>query len=121
MDKVQVPTLYADLLTAYLNGGSIEPLLALFDDTARVERYVWGEAPHVYCGFEQIEESCLRLSAIGGIFRITDVQAEGNVIHAWFVTEYFDYPLRGTYRFELNDQSKIVRLYTSAAYRRAGS
>jgi hypothetical protein len=121
MDKAQVPTLYADLLTAYLNGGMIEPLLSLFDDTARVERYVWGEAPRIYCGFEQIEESFLRLPAVGGTFRITDVQVEGNVIHAWFVTERFAYPLRGTYRFELNDQAKIVRLYTSAAYCRAGS
>ncbi|MBN1579983.1 MAG: hypothetical protein JXA89_04720 [Anaerolineae bacterium] len=121
MDKVQVPTLYADLLTAYLNGGALDPLLALFDDHARVERYIWGETPRLYCGLEQIEESFLRLPAVGGTFHITDVQVEGDIVHAWFVTEQFAYPLQGTYRFELNDQSKIVRLYTSAAYRRAAS
>lgn len=121
MDRVQVPTLYADLLTGYLNGGALEPLLSLFDDAARVERYVWGEAPRTFCGLEQIEESFLRLPAVGGMFRITGVQVEEQVVHAWFVTERFAYPLQGMYRFELNEQGKIVRLYTSAAYRRSAS
>ena len=118
MDMVKVPTLYADLLTAYLNGGALEPLLLLFDDAARVERYVWGEVPRIFCGLEQIEESFLRLPAVGGTFHITDVQIEGQVVHAWFVTEQFAYPLRGLYRFELTEEGKIVRLYTSAAYHR---
>ncbi|MBN1933640.1 MAG: hypothetical protein JW934_03190 [Anaerolineae bacterium] len=118
MDNAQIPTQYAECLTDYLNGGAIEPLLALFAERARIERYVWSEPPRIYVGLEQIEESLLRLPAVGGAFHITDVQVEGNVVHAWFITEKFAFPMRGTYRFELNEVGQITELYISAAYNR---
>ena len=121
MENARIPTAYAEHLNAYLSGGSVEPLLAMFADDACVERYVLGEPPRVFCGHEQIEESLLRLPAVGGTFHITGVQTEGSVVHAWFVTENFAYPLRGTYRFELDDEGKIARLYTSAAYNRSAA
>jgi len=99
MENARIPTAYAEHLNAYLSGGSVEPLLAMFADDACVERYVLGEPPRVFCGHEQIEESLLRLPAVGGAFHISDVQVEGRVVHAWFITENFAYPLRGTYRF----------------------
>lgn len=121
METVYIPAIYTERLNAYLAGGPLEPLLAMFADDACVERYVLGDPPRIFCGYEQIEESLLRLPAVGGVFHITAVQVEGCVVHAWFVTENFAYPLRGTYRFELNDEGQIARLYTSAAYNRSAA
>lgn len=115
-DGAQIPTRYAECLTEYINGGAIAPLLALFAEDARVERYVLGEPPRVCVGLEQIEESLLRLPAVGGAFRVTDAHVEGNTVHARFVTVDFAFPMRGTYRFDLNEAGQIVALYTSAAY-----
>lgn len=115
-DRAQIPACYVERLTDYINGGPVAPLLALFAQDARVERYVWGEPPRVYVGLEQIEESLLRLPAVGGAFCVTDVYVEGDAVHARFVTVDFAFPMRGTYRFDLNEAGQIVALYTSAAY-----
>ena len=119
MDKVLLPETYAERLTAYLAGGTIEPLLALFDEHAVVERYVYGEPPRTYCGIEQIEESLLRVPPIGGAFHITDVHIEEDAVHARFVTRDFAYPMRGLYRFELTPGGRIARLYVAARFNRA--
>jgi hypothetical protein len=116
MIETQVPVAYVRHLNAYLAGGSPAPLLDLFADGARVERYVLGEPPRVYAGREQIEESLLRLPPTGGTFHVVDIRAEGEVVHARFYTRDFPYPLRGVYRFELDRAGAIARLYTSAKY-----
>ena len=121
MIKSHVPFLYAERLTDYLAGGVIDPLLALFSHQARIERYVWGEPPRVYCGIEQIEESLLRLPPVGGSFHVRDVRMEEDVVHARFFTRDFPYPLRGIYRFELDESGRIARLYIAARYSASSS
>ena len=121
MDRDLLPTTYAQRLTDYLAGGTIEPLLSLFDERAIVERYVYGEPPRTYNGIEQIEESLLRLPPTGGSFHITDVHLEEDAVHARFVTHDFPYPLRGLYRFELTPSGHIARLYVAARYNRAAA
>ena len=118
MDRVLLPATYAQRLTDYLAGGTIEPLLSLFDEHAVVERYVYGEPPRTYCGIEQIEESLLRLPPTGGSFHITDVHIEEDAVHARFVTQDFPYPMRGMYRFELTPSGHISHLYVAARYNR---
>lgn len=116
MDAGRIPFEYVERLNACLVGGDLAPLLALFAEHARVERYLWNEPPRVYVGLEQIEESMLRLPPVGGTFQITHVEVQGHTVHAWFITQNFAFPMRGTYRFELNQDGKIVALYVSAAY-----
>jgi|GEM_PF-4638518 len=116
MDGRQIPVQYVKCLNDYLNGGELAPLLALFAEHARIERYLWPEPPRVYVGLEQIEESLLRLPPVGGTFQITEIQLQGHTVHAWFVTQNFAFPMRGTYRFELNEAGQIVELYISATY-----
>jgi hypothetical protein len=116
MDRTLVPTLYAQRLTAYLAGGEIGPLLALFAEGALVERYVYGEPKRVYCGLEQIEESLLRLPPIGGSFHVTGIHLEKDAVHARFATQDFAYPMCGTYRFELDHNGLIQKLYVAARY-----
>jgi hypothetical protein len=116
MDRVLVPTLYAQRMTDFLAGGAVQPLLSLFDQDAVVERYVYGEPPRIHHGIEQIEESLLRLPPIGGSFRITGVHVEQDAVHARFATRDFPFPMRGTYRFELTPSGKIARLYIAARY-----
>lgn len=116
MDRARVPATYARRLTAYLSGGPMAPLLALFAPHARVERYVFGEPPRVHCGIEQIEESLLRLPPVGGSFHVRGVRVEQGSVHARFFTRNFPYPMRGLYRFEINDCGQIVQLYISAKY-----
>jgi hypothetical protein len=111
-----MPATYVQRLTAYLAGGGVAPLLALFHEHAAVERYVHGEPPRVYRGIEQIEESLLRLPAIGGSFHIDDVHLEEDAVHARFSTRDFPFPMRGTYRFELTHDGQISRLYIAARY-----
>lgn len=116
MDSVLVPTIYVQRLSAYLEGGTIHPLLTLFHEHAVVERYVYGEPPRVYNGIEQIAESLLRLPPTGGSFHVTDVYVEEDVVHARFFTREFPYPLRGMYRFELTPDGHIAHLYVAARY-----
>lgn len=116
MDKAKVPIAYVQRLTAYLAGETVDPLLALFSESACIERYVLGEQPRVHCGLEQIEESLLRLPATGGSFHVADVRQEAAVVHARFFTRDFPYPLQGFYRFELTSSGQIARLYISARY-----
>jgi hypothetical protein len=116
MDRDLVPVVYAERLTDLLAGGAAQPLLALFDENAVVERYVYGEPPRVHRGIEQIEESLHRLPPIGGSFHITGVHVEHDAVHARFATRDFPFPMRGTYRFELTPAGKIARLYIAARY-----
>ena len=116
MDKVLIPTVYVQRLNAYLQGDSFEPLLALYDEAAVVERYIYGEPPRVHAGIEQIEESLLRLPPIGGSFHVYDVRVEESTVHARFYTRDFPFPMRGMYRFELGADERIVRLYIAARY-----
>ena len=119
MDRSEMPAAYAGRLTAYLSGEPIGPLLALFAEKARVERYIWGEPPRIYSGIEQIEESLLRLPPVGGSFHIRSIQVEDDAVHARFFTRDFPYPLSGMYRFELDESGRIARLYIAARYSRA--
>jgi hypothetical protein len=116
MDKVLVPTIYVQRLNAYLAGGTLGPLLTLFDENAVVERYVHGEPPRAYCGIEQIEESLLHLPPIGGSFHAIDVHVHEETVHARFFTRDFAYPMQGMYRFELTPSGQIARLYVAARY-----
>lgn len=116
MDEVLVPTIYVQRLNDYLAGGDLAPLLALFGESAVIERYVHGEPPRVYAGIEQIEESLLHLPPTGGCFHVVDVRVEGQTVHARFRTRDFPYPLRGMYRFELAPNGRIVHLYIAARY-----
>lgn len=118
MDSATVPAIYVQRLNDYLAGGTVRPLLALFDKEATVERYVYGEPPRIYSGLEQIEESLLRLPPVGGTFHISKVHVEEDAIHARFYTRNFAYPLSGFYRFELTERGQIARLYTAARYSR---
>ena len=111
-----MPTSYVQHLNAYLAGGTLKPLLMLFDENAIVERYTYGEPPRVYCGIEQIEESLLRLPPVGGTFHVSGVYVQENTVHARFYTRDFVYPLRGMYRFELTPSGRIARLYSAARY-----
>ena len=112
-----MPAAYAERLTAYLAGGTPQPLLALFAENAVMERYVYGEQPRVYSGLEQIEESFLRLPPTGGSFHVYDVYVQEDTVHARFFTHNFPYPLRGMYRFELAPSGQITRLYIAARYK----
>jgi hypothetical protein len=116
MDKILIPTVYAQRLSAYLEGDSLRPLLSLFDEHAIVERYIYGEPPRVHAGIEQIEESLLRLPPIGGSFHIADVHVDESTVHARFYTCGFPFPMRGMYRFELAPNGHIARLYIAARY-----
>ncbi|MBN1642317.1 MAG: hypothetical protein JXA09_13865 [Anaerolineae bacterium] len=116
MDEVLIPTIYAQRLSAYLQGESLYPLLALFDEHAVIERYIYGEPPRKHVGIEQIEESLLRLPPIGGSFHVVDVHVDERTVHARFYTRGFAFPLRGMYRFELTPGGRIARLYIAARY-----
>lgn len=114
--KMQIPVAYVRQLNRSLAGNQPLGLADLFADHACVERYVIGEPPRIHCGLEQIEESFLRLPPIGGSFHVTDVRAEESAVHARFFTRDFPYPMRGVYRFDLDAQGRIARLYISAKY-----
>ena len=114
--KTQIPLAYVRLLNHSLAGSAPESLDDLFAPNACVERYVFGEPPRVHCGLEQIEESLVRLPPIGGSFHVADVRADGTTVHARFFTRDFAYPMRGIYRFELDAQGRVARLYISAKY-----
>ena len=116
MHKTQVPVAYVERLNQHLSGHPLDCLSDLFAPGARVERYLLGEQPRVYYGIEQIEEMFLRLPPVGGSFQVTDVQVEADTIHARFHTRDFPYPMRGTYRFELDSSGRVARLYISACY-----
>jgi hypothetical protein len=113
---MQIPVKYVRQLNRRLAGEPPLGLTDLFADNACVERYVFGEPTRIHCGLEQIEESCLRLPPIGGTFHVTDVRDDGSTVHARFFTRDFPYPMRGVYRFDLDDWGRIVRLYVSAKY-----